>query len=1016
MKLRTIITGLFVAMITVNSFAQNAVAHTSPDGYISRGIQMFNIGNYNGAIDQLSFAKTSQISATQAELIDFYIAESYFRKGDVRNALYTLRYFLDTYPTSFKAPLAQVLIGDVYFYHARYAGAVPYYTQVNLKALTKTEKEDMTYRLAYSYLRLKEGDKINDKEINEEDVEEYRKQASTLFQELSGTPRYRDAATFYQAYLKYEKNDFDYALDDFITIASDTELGYNAKYYMTQIYYVKEDLDNTISTGLELLNDNKTDDRKSELNRLVGESYYRQNDTENTVKYINQYLESTDEPTLSAQYILGVLNYRKGEFAKATKLLEKVAPLDNVMGQSAYYYLGQCYRKQENLPLATMAFEKAAKQEFSKETQEAAFYNYAVIQNEGGRTPFNKAIEMFEEFLTKFPNSKYADEVREYMITLFVTGNDYSKALASISRIKNPNNKVLGAKQVVLYNLGTEALSNGKISMAQDYFSQARTLGNYDKNLDIQNSLWLGECAYRKGDYAQAAKFQNEYLNNCDSRDANYALGYYNLGYTLFQQRNYTDARKAFQKSLSSTGINNTLKNDIYNRIGDTYYYGEDFKTAEKFYDKSSGDYSIYQKAMMLGLAKKHKEKIAKLQELIDKYPTSSLIPMAMLEQADSYVSMNKNKQAIAIYNELIKRFPENAYARKALLNKAITERNAKNEASAIEAYKAVISKYPTSEEAIIALEDLKLIYADKGELPKLSKFIASIQNAPKLEVSDMDRLTFEAAEKDYMEDNNNINKMKNYLASTPNGAYAANAKYYVAKYNFNNNKGSEALTLINEIETSNADASFMEDALAMKAAILSSQGKIKESLNTYKTLAAKASNADNRLTAQLGILRSAVKLKDYPLVIESANILLKESGLTAEEENEVTFARAYAYNVTGKTSLAASDFKKLSKDVRNVYGAESAVSLANIQYNNGNLKDAENILNELIDAGTPHEYWLARGFILLADIYYKQGNTFEACEYLESLKSNYPGYEKDIFKMIDDRLNSWKKTSKGTN
>ena len=276
-----------------------------------------------------------------------------------------------------------------------------------------------------------------------------------------------------------------------------------------------------------------------------------------------------------------------------------------------------------------------------------------------------------------------------------------------------------------------------------------------------------------------------------------------------------------------------------------------------------------------------------------------------------------------------------------------------------------------------------------------------------------MDRLAFEAAEKAYMENNSNIEKMNGYLKSNPNGAYTANAKYYVAKYNFNKDRKTEALALLEELEKTSEDASFMEDALAMKASILSSQNKNKEALATYRKLAEKASSTDNKLTAQLGILRLSEKTGDNAAVIECANELLRLGGLTAEEENEVTFARANASYKDGKTAQAAKDFSLLAQDVRNIYGAKSAYFLAEIQFKNGNLKDAEKTLNGMIDEGTPHEYWLARAFILLADVYHKQGNSFEACEYLESLKNNYPGEEKEIFNMIDERLKDWKKSSK---
>ena len=74
--------------------------------------------------------------------------------------------------------------------------------------------------------------------------------------------------------------------------------------------------------------------------------------------------------------------------------------------------------------------------------------------------------------------------------------------------------------------------------------------------------------------------------------------------------------------------------------------------------------------------------------------------------------------------------------------------------------------------------------------------------------------------------------------------------------------------------------------------------------------------------------------------------------------------------------------------------------------YDSNDLKGARVAAERLIDSDTPHNYWLARGFILISDINRAEGNTFEADQYLISLRDNYPGTETDIFKMIDDRLN----------
>jgi TolA-binding protein len=110
-----------------------------------------------------------------------------------------------------------------------------------------------------------------------------------------------------------------------------------------------------------------------------------------------------------------------------------------------------------------------------------------------------------------------------------------------------------------------------------------------------------------------------------------------------------------------------------------------------------------------------------------------------------------------------------------------------------------------------------------------------------------------------------------------------------------------------------------------------------------------------------------------------------------------------------GNTKDAETAFRTLAKDPNSEYGAQASYELSRMQYEMGNFNGAEQTINALIDAGTPHNYWLGKSFLTLADVYYKQGNVTQAREYLQSLKSNYPGKEKDIFNEIDSRLNKWK-------
>ena len=72
--------------------------------------------------------------------------------------------------------------------------------------------------------------------------------------------------------------------------------------------------------------------------------------------------------------------------------------------------------------------------------------------------------------------------------------------------------------------------------------------------------------------------------------------------------------------------------------------------------------------------------------------------------------------------------------------------------------------------------------------------------------------------------------------------------------------------------------------------------------------------------------------------------------------------------------------------------------------FNDGQYQECEEEILDYIEMSTPHAYWLARSFVLLADTYAAQGKTMEAREYLVSLQNNYDA-EDDIMEMIEERL-----------
>ena len=176
---------------------------------------------------------------------------------------------------------------------------------------------------------------------------------------------------------------------------------------------------------------------------------------------------------------------------------------------------------------------------------------------------------------------------------------------------------------------------------------------------------------------------------------------------------------------------------------------------------------------------------------------------------------------------------------------------------------------------------------------------------------------------------------------------------------------------------------------------------------SAYRKLARKYHpdvNKDNKEAAALGLMRCALKVGNQKEALAGANQLLKNPKVSPEIANEARYVRCKAYMEMGQESKALADLKLLSKDTRTAEGAEAKYLLAQLYYDANDDKNAEAVLEDFAKNGTPHQYWLARGFILWADIYIRKGDTGQARVYLNSLQKNYQG-DDNIQEMIESRL-----------
>lgn len=957
---------------------------------------MFLQKNYAAAVPQLQRFLNAARQDDRSMEAEYMLACTAYEL-QTKNHVRQMELYLEKYPESPYENRIYALMASAYFFKEDYNKALAMFNSCDLESLSDEERDDMTYRKGVSYLSIGNTD-----------------EAAAWFETLRLTgDKYETDCTYYIAYIRYTQGRYDEALEEFGKIENAPKYRSLVPYYIADCYLKKKQYDMAEQVALKNLSTHPGIAQAAEMHRILGESYYYRGRYRESSENLAKYMADAENPQRASQYMLGMSYYKTGVFTKAASALGEVVHVNDALTQNAYLHLGLSYLQSAEKNKARMAFEQAASLNTDPVLKERAAYNYALCIHETSFSAFGESVTAFERFLNEFPNSAYRDKVSGYLVDVYMNTRSYEAALQSIERITKPGTRIMVAKQKILFHLGTQAFTNASFLKAIEYFNKSIELRQYDKQTNADAHFWRGESFYRINRQQEAGRDFSEYLRQNTQTNTNmYALAHYNSGYTAFHRKEYAKAREWFQKyvRLEKTGNPETLS-DAYNRIGDCYLQVRNFGEAKSYYSHAermntpSGDYSYYQQALVAGLQKDYSEKITLLNRLAEKYPSSPYLANAIYEKGRSYVLMENNSQAISVFNGLMQQFPNSPLSRKAAAEIGLLYYQSGSYEQAVNAYKYVVEAYPGSEEARLALRDLKSLYTDLNRVDEFATLASSLPGNIRFDVTEQDSLTYVAAERIYGRGQTDEAKASftKYLQSFPEGAFSLNTHYYLMNIAKTQREPDQILYHSGKV-LEYPDSPFAEQALISQGEVQFNKSLFNEALATYKQLKEKASNADRRQLALTGILRSAQQLQDGSQTIQTASDLLSGIKITPELRNEALFYRAKAYIRQNSPQAAMNDLRELAKDTRTVYGAEAKFLVAQQLYETGKHKEAEKELLDFIDKSTPHAYWLARGFILLSDVYLAMENQLDARQYLLSLQQNYKEND-EINGMIESRL-----------
>lgn len=913
-----------------------------------------------------------------------------------------LKQYLKDYPYTPYSDEILLMEGVLQTEKGKYKQAIKLFNQVKSKNLSRQTQPMWYFYMGYAYIQQQEYD-----------------QALPLFLTLTKHQTlYTPHAHYYAGYCYYCKQDFPHAMAEFLAVESLGGYKQIAPYYIVQIYYAQHEYDQIYDRAEKLLTDFPDNPHNDELHRMLGEIYYQDSAYNEAINHLQTYrtlrLEQKQEPLRNDLYLLGMANYSAGYYANAIDYLKEVKEQQDSISENTYLHLGHSYLRVGDEEKAKLSYAAAMRFKINDQLREEAMYNYVQITYLQG-SALGENITAFQDFLTEYPNTKYANKVYALMADMYLTSKNYQAAYEALSEIQHPDAKMQETKQYLRYQLGMDAFLQGKMQDAIEWMTQV--INNDKKTSQYKTEAYYvrAESQYRMHQYATCLEDIKQYESQSNvANSPNQVPAMYLKGYALFNQQQMKDAEYTFRQYLAKADNQTTTYADASNRLGDCLFYSRQFDDAIATYQQvvehntTGVDYALFQQGYAQGLLHRYPNKIQTMQTLETRFPHSDYADDALYEQARAHLQLDQYKEAIKAYTQLTTDYPNSNKAAKSALEIGMTYRTLKQYDSAIQAYKNTIQRYAGSEEAYAALEGLEQVFVETNRISDYLAYTKTLDKVNMQAATSEDSLVYVTAELQYMMGNYEqaAAGLTTYLTSfCPGGRYCMIAQYYAANSYYRLKQYDNAIDQYSALADM-AGNPYMEEACMRVAELSYDKGEYRTASYYFQRMEEIASSSAMRTTAQLGVLRCSHLLGDKATTIEAANRLLEEQSIADDIRKEALYYRAKAHLEDNQFGLAVVDLTPLAKEVRTAMGAEAKYQLANCYFQLGSIDMAEEEIMSFTKMQTSQQYWLAKSLILLSDINVARNDLFQAKQYLLALQSSYR-QEDDIQSIITQKLSA---------
>ena len=390
--------------------------------------------------------------------------------------------------------------------------------------------------------------------------------------------------------------------------------------------------------------------------------------------------------------------YKKGKFDNAISNFKKFIRIypDHTLASNSRYWIGESYYSKDDLDVAKAEFElvkkdypnsekvKDANKKLELIEEKLKDKESSIVENEYKKIrrfyllqEYDKAIESFEYFLKKHPDSEFAINALYWIGESYYAKENYKKAIQEFQKIIDnyPNQ---------------EKTTHAKLKIAMS-----------NKKLGLENR-------------SEEEQVYRESLKK-------------------YREKNFAEAISAFDDFLIKFPKHPLTMNALYWK-GESYYALEDYNTAIKNFNKVIEKYPRTEKAehsrkkidlaminMGLGLERQdelefndimddfnltnYDATIFSLKKFLDKYPNSPLSAEAQFIIGESYFNIRSFESAMWEYNRVVENYSDSKFSPEAQYKIALCTEELNRPIQTRIEYFNLIEKYPNSEFSDIALQ-----------------------------------------------------------------------------------------------------------------------------------------------------------------------------------------------------------------------------------------------------------------------------------------------------------------------